>query len=115
MNRTLLKGPEWPGIFVRVEYPEDASCFEKEGIGYPCFNSEDNGACYVPEHEYVNRYRKRPSKEKCFHPLPWPDSQEYMDNPLCEVIITDEKGLKAFGTSACWAPLMVSQSKNNNI
>lgn len=106
---------EWSDVFVLVEYPEDTCCFENEGIGYPCFNSEDNGACYVPEYDYIKYYRKCPSKEKYFNPVPWPDSQEYMDNPECEAIIADEKGLEDFGSSAYWVPLVVSQCKNNNL
>lgn len=107
-------GSEWSDAFVRVEYPEDAGHFEQEDIGYPCFNSADNGACYVPQYEYIKYYRKRPAENRCFSPIPWPDSQEYMDHPECEAITADEKGLEDFGSSTYWVPLIVSKPKNNN-
>jgi hypothetical protein len=106
---------EWFDTYVLVEYPEDTDHFEEKSIGYPCFNSEDNGACYVPEYDYIKHYRKRPSKEKYFNPVSWPESQEYMDNPECEAIIADEKGLEDFGPCAYWVPLTESLHKNNNL
>jgi hypothetical protein len=108
-------GSGWSDVYVLVEYPEDASHFEEENIGYPCFNAEDNVACYVPEYDYIKHYRELPSKEKYFNPVPWPDSQEYMDNPECEAIIADEKGLKDFGSCAYWVPFTASLHKNNNL
>lgn len=102
---------EWSDLFVLVEYPEDARYFEQEGIGYPCFNSEDNGAFYIPDYDYIRHYKKHPRKEKYFNPVSWPDSQKYMDNPLCEAIIADEKGLEEFGACSYWVPLLLSQSK----
>lgn len=106
---------EWSDTYVLVEYPEDTAHFEQEDISYPCFNSEDNGACYVPEYDYIKHYRKRPSKEKYFNPVSWPESQEYMDNPECEAIIADEKGLEDFGSSTYWVPLTIIQHKNNKL
>ena len=31
-------------LYVLVEFPDDTSYFEENDIGYPSFNSEDNGA-----------------------------------------------------------------------
>ena len=36
------------GLYVLVEFPDDASYFEENDIGYSSFESEDNGARYVP-------------------------------------------------------------------
>jgi hypothetical protein len=97
--------------YVLVEFPEDTIHFESNGIGYPCFNSKDNGARYVPEEEYVKHFRCKPRIDTCFKPVRWPESQQYMgdeENPidaLCEPVIADEKTLADFGSLAVWVPL----------
>lgn len=98
-------GQKWSNLFVRVSFPEDSRYFEQEDIGYPCFNTGDNGARYVLECEYIRFFKKTPDKGKYFSPVAWPDAQKYMDNPLCEAIIGDEKGLKKFGSSSFWVPV----------
>lgn len=91
------------GLFVKAEFPEDASCFEEGGIGFPCWNSEDNGARYVPVWEYIRKFGKYPDPEKCYRAICWPDSQEYIGNEECE-LIQDEEALEKFGSSAYWVP-----------
>ena len=97
--------------YILVEFPEDASYFEENDIGYPCFNSEDNGARYVPEEEYIKHFGHEPQPNSYFSPVVWPDSQEYFGDEedsiddLCEPIIADEKALMDFGSSAIWVPL----------
>lgn len=93
--------------YVLVRFPEDSSYFENEEIGYPCFNSEDNGARYVPEEDYTRHFRKPPAPGSLFRPVVWPESQGYLHcpDPRCEVIIADEKALTDFGSSAVWAPV----------
>lgn len=94
---------DWSDAFVLVKFPEDSDYFEQKNIGYPCFNSEDNGACYIPEYEYLKKFNRHPNIEQYYKPVTWPDSQEYLCDPLYEVI-TDEKGLKDFGFSSLWMP-----------
>lgn len=89
-------------LYVLVEFPEDTSSFEK--TGYPSWNSEDNGALYVSEEEYIRHSGKSPSRDKCYRAICWPDSQKYMDTKGCE-LIQDEDALKEFGSSAYWVPL----------
>jgi hypothetical protein len=99
-------GKQWSD-YVLVQFPEDATYFENEEIGYPCYNSEDNGACYVPEHEYLLYFKKDPAPESMFRPVMWPDSQDYLEHTdkRCEVITADEKALESFGSSAVWVPV----------
>lgn len=46
------------GLYVQVKFPDNTSYFEDNDIGYPSFESEDNGARYVPYEEYVRHYGK---------------------------------------------------------
>ena len=89
-------------IYVLVEFPEDTSSFEK--TGYLSWNSEDNGALYVSEEEYIRHNGKSPSRDNCYRAVCWPDSQKYMDTKGCE-LIQDEDALQEFGSSAYWVPL----------
>jgi hypothetical protein len=95
-------------LFVLVEYPEDSSYFENEEIGYPCFNTEDNGARYVPIVEYIRHFEKSPEANTIFKPLRWPESQNYFGetsiDALCEPI-EDEQGMNDFGSHGIWVPL----------
>lgn len=101
-------------LYVLVEFPEDASYFEQEEIGYPCFNSGDNGARYVAEYEYILQFQKSPESNTYYKPVVWPESQKFMELPdnlhgLCE-LINDDKGLDDFGSSAFWVPLCLINS-----
>ena len=97
--------------YVLVEFPEDASYFEENNIGYPCFNSEDNGARYVSEEEYTKHFQCEPQPNSYFQPVMWPESQEYLFDDdeqiagLCEPVTADEKALADFGSSSIWVPL----------
>lgn len=91
-------------LYVLVEFPENSGSFEEEATSYPAWDSDDNGARYVPEQEYIREFKKSPASEKYYRPLCWPDSQEYMGKEGCEPI-QDEDGIQDFGTSACWVPL----------
>lgn len=51
-------GRTWSNDYVLVEFPDDASYFEENDIGYPSFGSEDNGARYVPEYDYIRHFQK---------------------------------------------------------
>jgi len=106
---------EWSDTYVLVQFPDDTTYFENEEIGYPCFNSEDNGARYVSEYEYILQFQKSPDLNSYYQPIAWPDSQQYMDLPdnqreLCEDIVADEKALEGFGSSAMWVPLCLLNS-----
>lgn len=96
-------GQTWnDNLYVLVEFPEDTSPFEK--TGYLSWNSEDNGALYVSEEEYIRHNGKSPSRDKYYRAVCWPDSQKYMDTKGCE-LIQDEDALQEFGSSAYWVPL----------
>lgn len=94
--------------YVLVEYPEDASCFEQKEIGYPSWNSQDNGARYVSQYDYIRQFGKSPDSAHCYRPVCWPDSQKYFEDTRpdahCE-LIQDEAALEKFGSSAFWVPL----------
>jgi hypothetical protein len=92
-------------LYVLVEFPEDNSFFEENDIGYPSFNSEDNGARYVPEYDYIRHFQKDPAPNSCFRPLRWPESQPYLFPDEPNESISDEKGLADFGEQAVWVPL----------
>jgi hypothetical protein len=108
-------GRKWSDDYVLVQFPEDSSYFENEEIGYPCFNSEDNGARYVPEYDYIRHFQKDPMPESLYKPLCWPESQQYLSHPdsRCEAIIADEKALADFGPAAVWVPMCLLDSKVN--
>ncbi|MCI7140719.1 MULTISPECIES: hypothetical protein [Alistipes] len=99
-------------LYVLVEFPDDATYFEENDIGYPSFESEDNGARYVPEYDYIQHFEKDPPANAYFKPIQWPESQPHLfpDEPnestdaLCEPI-NDEKGRADFGEQAVWVPL----------
>lgn len=94
--------------YVLVEYPEDASCFEQKEIGYPSWNSQDNGARYVSQYDYIRQFGKSPDSAHCYRPVCWPDSQKYFEenrpDAHCE-LIQDEAALNMFGSSALWVPI----------
>uniref|UniRef100_UPI003AB80E92 hypothetical protein n=1 Tax=Alistipes putredinis TaxID=28117 RepID=UPI003AB80E92 len=99
-------------LYVLVEFPDDATYFEENDIGYPSFGSEDNGARYVLEYDYIQHFEQDPPANAYFKPMRWPESQPYLfpDEPnestdaLCEPI-NDEKGRADFGEQAIWVPL----------
>lgn len=103
--------PLHDNLYVLVEFPEDSSYFEENDIGYPSFGSEDNGARYVPQRDYIDHFKKDPVPSSCFRPLRWPESQPYLfpdeSNESIDALnepIGDEKGLEDFGEQAVWAP-----------
>jgi hypothetical protein len=92
-------------LFVLVQFPEDASYFEDNDIGYPCCQSEDNGAHYVPESEYIKVFARQPDTNQLFTLVQWPESQELMEKPDFESYgeaVMDEKGLNDFICPAYW-------------
>lgn len=99
-------------LYVLVEFPDDATYFEENDIGYPSFESEDNGARYVSEYDYIQRFEQDPPANAYFKPMQWPESQPHLfpDEPnestdaLCEAS-NDEKGRADFGEQAVWVPL----------
>lgn len=102
-------GQTWDdSLYVLAEYPDDASIFEEEEIGYPSWESEDNGARYVPEYDYITHLKEIPERDKCYRAVCWPDSQKYMGTKGCEPI-QDENGIRDFGTSAYWVPLLLTE------
>lgn len=109
--QNIWKKEKPTGRYVLVEYPEDTSFYEDLEIGYPCFNSEDNGAIYVPEHFYRQHTGKEPAANSMFQPVQWPASQKYFElkpesiAALCEPIEADTKSLEDFGSSSIWVPL----------
>ena len=99
-------------LYVLAGFPDDTSYFEENGIGYPSFNSEDNGARYVPEYDYIRHFQKDPAENARYKPLRWPESQPYLfpDEPNESIDaqnepISDEKGIADFGEQAVWVPL----------
>ncbi|WP_443639636.1 hypothetical protein [Alistipes shahii] len=99
-------------LYVLAEFPDDTTYFEENDIGYPSFGSEDNGARYVPEYDYIQQFEQDPPANAYFKPMQWPESQPYLflDEPhestdaLCEPI-NDEKGRADFGKQAVWVPM----------
>ncbi|MFR9543780.1 MAG: hypothetical protein SNJ29_15265 [Rikenellaceae bacterium] len=67
------------GRYVLVESPEDSSFFDKNDIGFDCYNSDDNGARYVPEHIYIAHFDREPKEKQIYLPIGWPESQIYLD------------------------------------
>lgn len=101
-------GQEWhEHLYVLVEFPDDTSSFEEGYIGYPSFGNRDNGARYVPEYDYIARFKKQPESDRYFKPLRWPESQLYLfpNEPNDTLnsqneLIQDEYGIEAFGENA---------------
>lgn len=94
--------------YVLVEYPEDTGYFEENEIGYPSFESEDNGARFVPEDDYIRVFCKEPDPAQLYKPVCWPESQDLMEDPKYESyteFIESGKAFDDFGPSAFWVPL----------
>lgn len=99
-------------LYVLAEFPDDTTYFEENDIGYPSFESKDNGARYVTEYDYIQQFEQDPPANAYFKPIQWPESQPYLfpDEPnestdaLCEPI-NDEKGRADFGKQAVWVPM----------
>lgn len=99
-------------MYVLVEFPDDTSYFEDNDIGYPSFESQDNGARYVSEYNYILHFQKTPAENACYKPLRWSESQPHLfpDEPnesahaLCKPM-WDEKSIADFGEQAVWVPL----------
>ena len=98
--------------YVLAEFPDDTSYFEENDIGYLSFGSEDNGARYVPEYDYIRHFQKDPTGNAYYKPLRWPESQPYLfpDEPNESIDalnepVQDEKGIADFGEQAVWVPL----------
>ena len=109
------KRTEPTGRYVKVEFPEDSAFFDNHEFGYPCFNSEDNGARYVPEHIYIGHFGKEPAKAKLYQPIEWPESQQYFELPKskldkCEFIESGE-AFDDFGSQAIWVPLSLTKKQ----
>ena len=85
-------------LYVLVEFPEDSSYFEENDIGYPSFNSEDTGARYVPQRNYIDHFKKDPEPNNCFRPFRWPESQSYLfpDEPNDQVDTLNASGMDGF-------------------
>lgn len=108
------------GTYVLVEHPEVSTYFEENEIGYPSFNSEDNGARYVPIADYHEHFGKIPKRETVYTIQTWPESQKYFESDesqlcFCEAILADEKALEDFGTSAMWVPLCLLNCKDTTL
>ena len=98
--------------YVLAEFPDDTSYFEENDIGYLSFGSEDNGARYVPEYDYIRHFQKDPTGNAYYKPLRWPESQPYVfpdeQNVSIDALnepVQDEKGIADFGEQAVWVPL----------
>jgi hypothetical protein len=96
------------GDYVLVAFPEDASHFEENGIGYPCHKSGDNGARFVRTEDYIDHFDHKPDGNRYYAVVEWPESQELMEKPGYEEYseeVMDEKGLADFICPAFWVPL----------
>ncbi len=93
------------GDYVLVEFPEDTTYFEENNIGYPCHESEDNGARFVKTEDYINYFGYEPNPNQYYAIVEWPESQELMEEPDYEEHseeVMDEKGLADFICPAYW-------------
>ena len=87
-----------------VKYDISDGLYHCGSCRFLCWESEDNGARYVPEKEYIRMFGKSPNPEKCYRAICWPDSQEYIGKEECE-LIQDKEALEEFGSSAYWVPV----------
>jgi hypothetical protein len=95
-------------VYVLVGFPEDSSYFEDNDIGYPSYGSDDNGARYVPEEDYIKVFGHKPDEAMLYKIVQWPESQELMEDEGFEEYsegVFDEKGLNDFICPAYWVPI----------
>ncbi|MFI3293849.1 MAG: hypothetical protein SNI70_10080 [Rikenellaceae bacterium] len=69
---------ESTGRYVLVEHSE-SSFFEKHEVGFESYQSDDNGARYIPEHLYIAHFDKNPKAKQIYLPIGWPESQIYLE------------------------------------
>ncbi|MFR9546014.1 MAG: hypothetical protein SNJ29_10610 [Rikenellaceae bacterium] len=104
---------ESTGRYVLVEHSE-SPFFEKHEVGFECYNSDDNGARYIPEHIYIAHFDNRPKAKQTFRPIGWPESQSYLEwehtNPAkfarCEYINPADTVLD-LGSNALFVPQLL--------
>lgn len=105
------------GRYVLVEGNE-APFFEEHEIGFECYNSDDNGARYVPEHIYIAHFENEPKKKQVYMPIGWPESQIYLEwehtdskkFAKCEYINPADTVLK-LGSNALFVPLSLIKTQ----
>ncbi len=98
-------------IYVLVQFPEDTSYFEENNIGYPSYESEDNGARFVSEEDYIKVFGHEPDAAGLYRAVCWPEIQELQEDAKFETyseVIQDEAGINDFGPSAYWIPVCYS-------
>lgn len=108
------------GRFVKVEHPDDSKFYSKCEVGYDCYNSDDNGAMYVPENFFKAHENKEPHNSRIYIPVHWPESQQYFELQhtskkkfdLCEPI-EHGKAFEELGSQAIWVPLSLIQTGQN--
>lgn len=110
------------GRFVKVEHPDNSKFYSECEVGYYCYNSEDNGAMYVPENFYKAHENKEPLERRIFVPVQWPESQQYFELQhesakkfsLCEPI-EHGKSFEDFDSQAIWVPIsLIKKEQNGN-
>lgn len=110
------------GRFVKVEHPDNSKFYSECEVGYDCYNSEDNGAMYVPENFYKAHENKEPLERRIFVPVQWPESQQYFELQhesakkfsLCEPI-EHGKSFEDFDSQAIWVPIsLIKKEQNGN-
>lgn len=120
---SCLCGHEWSktedtGRYVLIEFPEDSSFFNDNEIGFDCYNSDDNGARYIPEHLYIAHFDKKPKAKQIYIPIGWPESQAYLEwehtDPdkftRCEYINPADTVLE-LGCNALFVPNLLIKTK----
>ena len=98
-------------LYVLVEFPEDSAPFEEEGTGYPAWESGTTGRFTCPR----KTISAIPEISRAGEVLPGrmlAGLQKYMGTKGCEPI-QDENGIRDFGTSAYWVPLLLTEEVTN--
>lgn len=108
-------GQTWSESYTLVDNPEEVDRLPDD-LGYPCCESQNSNARYIPEYDYIRIFGEDPEPNSYFEPVCWPESQKYMpdvkddgdsagdSNQLLNELINDEKGIADFGPSAMWVP-----------
>lgn len=106
-------GQRWSDAYVLLQYPEDASYFHDNDVGFPCTISQDPTARYISEHSYIEQFSSSPNENTYYKPITLPESRGFVletFNDDCQHI-TDEHGIETFGLEAIWVPLSLLEAK----
>ena len=93
-------------LYALVEFPEESAPFEEEGTGYPAWEAGTTGRFTCPRKTIYAIPANLPNGTSVTVPCVGRTPRNTWGTKGCEPI-QDENGIRDFGTSAYWVPLLL--------